>query len=331
MILLDASAIRRKITLTKYGFVYNWWATQDVEASQTDVPGSDWNTFNSNTNLAQVSPSPFNCIVDGVEFTQRTDLGSNYLALGQGEWMWWSDEVDTLAVRGLSDEDFSLEEDGYVVLNKVEARSIIPAAMAAEGWAVPTDADFTTLATYLGGASVAGGKLKETGTTYWNSPNTGATNEVGFNARGAGLRSVLGVYTYLKDYLLIWSRTESDASNAFRTRMDYNAAQTQQIAASKLNGLSLSPFRPATTAEQLLDDGAIAATYTGNDGKIYRCTKIGTQVWVADNLAETKWSDGTWIKGYDGGTYTAITNAAWVALTEAALCAYDDDLSNVLI
>ena len=56
------------------------------------------------------------------------------------------------------------------------------------GWRVPTQTDFTTLQTYLGGASVAGGKLKMIGTGYWNSPNTGATNETGFSALGGGVR-----------------------------------------------------------------------------------------------------------------------------------------------
>jgi uncharacterized protein (TIGR02145 family) len=56
------------------------------------------------------------------------------------------------------------------------------------GWHLPSDAEWTQLTDYLGGRSVAGGKLKETGTTHWNSPNTGATNEVGFTARPGGAR-----------------------------------------------------------------------------------------------------------------------------------------------
>ena len=56
------------------------------------------------------------------------------------------------------------------------------------GWHVPTKEEFDNLSTYLGGSSISGGKMKSTGTTYWNSPNTGADNSSGFSARGAGFR-----------------------------------------------------------------------------------------------------------------------------------------------
>jgi len=55
-------------------------------------------------------------------------------------------------------------------------------------WHVPTDTQWETLITYLGGKIIAGGKMKETGTAHWTSPNIGATNETGFTALPGGYR-----------------------------------------------------------------------------------------------------------------------------------------------
>jgi uncharacterized protein (TIGR02145 family) len=62
------------------------------------------------------------------------------------------------------------------------------------GWQVPTEGDIFTLESELGGGSVAGGKLKETGLLHWLSPNTGATNEVGFTALPGGFRNQMGQF-----------------------------------------------------------------------------------------------------------------------------------------
>jgi len=77
------------------------------------------------------------------------------------------------------------------------------------GWHVPTDAEWTILTDYLGGLSVAGGKLKETGTTHWNSPNTGATNETGFTALPGGERYIGSEFYYVGDFSEWWSATET--------------------------------------------------------------------------------------------------------------------------
>lgn len=65
-----------------------------------------------------------------------------------------------------------------------DSRNIAPI-----GWHVSTDADWTILTTFLGGESVAGNKLREKGTAHWMTPNTGATNEFGFNGLPGGISS----------------------------------------------------------------------------------------------------------------------------------------------
>ena len=85
----------------------------------------------------------------------------------------------------------------------VETEKLCP-----EGWRVPTGPDVGALIDYLGGQDVAGGKLKGTGYIYWNEPNTGATDEVRFNALPGGLRLDSGVdfgqYRYLNEIGAWW-------------------------------------------------------------------------------------------------------------------------------
>lgn len=86
-----------------------------------------------------------------------------------------------------------------------------------QGWHVPDIDEWYTLITYLGN-DIAGGKMKETGTLNWLQPNSGATNESGFNALPGGFRN-----TYYKDYKrfrvsgYFWHSNRSDAM-----RVEYN-------------------------------------------------------------------------------------------------------------
>jgi len=82
-------------------------------------------------------------------------------------------------------------------------------------------------------------------------------------------------------------------------------------------GLALRPLKDSTT----LTHGQ-TGIYTGNDGKVYRTICIGTQEWLACNLAETKYRNLDDIP-------EVTDNDDWVALTTGALCAYDNDWDNV--
>lgn len=91
----------------------------------------------------------------------------------------------------------------YTWYTATDPRGICPV-----GWRVATENDWETLQTFLGGPIVAGGKLKETGTIHWESPNPGATNSSGFTGLPGGCREVtnftglgqIGYYMTLTEY-----------------------------------------------------------------------------------------------------------------------------------
>lgn len=91
------------------------------------------------------------------------------------------------------------------------------------GWNLPGDAEWIELSDYLGGESIAGGKLKEAGTTHWVTPNTGATNETGFTALPAGLRAING-FGNIGNYGYWWSSNEYSSTHAWIQSIGYDQA-----------------------------------------------------------------------------------------------------------
>ena len=89
-----------------------------------------------------------------------------------------------------------------------------PRGLAPTGWHVPTDAEWTTLSTCLGGDAIAGGKMKsigtiEAGTGLWLAPNTAATNSSGFTGLPGGIRGSDGSSIVIGSHGYWWSSTES--------------------------------------------------------------------------------------------------------------------------
>jgi uncharacterized protein (TIGR02145 family) len=91
------------------------------------------------------------------------------------------------------------------------------------GWHVPSDGEWTTLTTFLGGVSAAGGRIKTIGTAYWNFPNIGATNESGFSVLPGGYRLYDGSFYNIRNNAFFWSATEINYSfNAWYRFLYYN-------------------------------------------------------------------------------------------------------------
>jgi len=105
------------------------------------------------------------------------------------------------------------------------------------GWHIPTDGEWTILTNFLGGETIAGGKMKETGYTHWNPPNTGATNSSGFTALGSG-ESYGGSFHFLKNYAKFWSSTQ-DGPYAWSRTLSFNHERADRTNGNKVAGLSV--------------------------------------------------------------------------------------------
>jgi uncharacterized protein (TIGR02145 family) len=110
-------------------------------------------------------------------------------------------------------------------------------------WHVPSNDEWTTLTTFLGGESGTSGKLKETGTTHWTTPNTGATNETGFTALPGGERSTLGLFYSLGAAVYCWSSTGYLTTDAWYRSMYYNIANVGIFLNDKRAGFSVRCIR----------------------------------------------------------------------------------------
>ena len=106
----------------------------------------------------------------------------------------------------------------------VDPRHVCPS-----GWHEPTDGEWTMLSNYLGGGSVAGGKMKSIGLQYWISPNIDATNESGFSGLPGGYRSYVGSYNSIGNYGWWWSSSEHQVNLAWTRYLYFDLGSANQF------------------------------------------------------------------------------------------------------
>lgn len=172
-----------------------------------------------------------------------TDIEGNvYHTIGIGSQYWtvenlkttrFNDNTEISYVEAANDWQ-NLIAPGYCWYNNEPANKeiygalynwyvVVSSKLPPDGWHVSTDAEWTILETYLGGLTAAGGKLKETGTDHWMTPNTGATNESGFTALPGGMRAKDGSYGYLGETGNFWTTTTASNQAAWYRALDYMA------------------------------------------------------------------------------------------------------------
>lgn len=167
---------------------------------------------------------------NGNPIPQVTDP-TQWANLKTGAWCYYNNEPANGAVYGKLYNWYAVND---------------PRGLAPLGWHVPSDAEWKTLSTCLGGVSVAGGKMKEKRSERrWYEPNTGATNSSGFTGlpggvRGGGTIGEFGSIGYLGAW---WSSTEEIGSYASALVLGYQRADAARGVGGKPDGFSVRCVR----------------------------------------------------------------------------------------
>jgi uncharacterized protein (TIGR02145 family) len=226
-----------------------------------------WNAGDENYDL-EGSQYQFKVIADD---NQRvTDIDGNvYETVQIGDQLWMKENLKvthyndgTEIPTGYSNDDWmNLSTGAYAVYNDNPANADVygnlynwyaveTGNLAPEGWHVPTDGEYSALTGYLGGTSVAGGKMKECTegscpeSEYWNSPNTGATNESGFTGLPGGYRDYdNGYYYYMGLIGYFWSSTENSSNSAWNRVLNCSSSEVYRYNSNKRNGFSVRCVR----------------------------------------------------------------------------------------
>jgi uncharacterized protein (TIGR02145 family) len=171
--------------------------------SVVDVEGNTYKTIQIGTQTWMAENLKTIKYNDGNQIPNVT-LWSSWGKLTTGAYCWYSnDESSYKAAYGALYNWYA-----------VSSGKLCPA-----GWHVPELSEWNTLVNYLGGERVAGGKMKEIGTTHWTSPNAGATNESGLTALPGGVlqksiyNNMYDHFSQIGTYGVWWSRTLDQATN----------------------------------------------------------------------------------------------------------------------
>ena len=271
--------IKPKFTISVYGMVSPYLYGEGYSRIQADILATPWWSLYAGANVGlgihmgiwgliqDYTPPPFfqyETLLAAAGETVTDIDGNVYHTIKIGTQVWMVENLKTTryndgtAIPLVTDNAAwsNLSTPGYCWYNNDASTykntygalynwfTINTGKLAPPGWHVPSDADWTSLTTYLGGENVAGGKMKaigtiESGTGLWYAPNTDATNESGFTAIPAGERFNIGSFYNISFNTDLWTSTEFSSEEGIIRNLVWSTAQVYTIERFKTEGNSV--------------------------------------------------------------------------------------------
>lgn len=189
----------------------------------TDIDGNIYRTVKIGTQVWMAENLKVKHYQNG-DLIENVTSDSDWIKLSTGAWCIYSNDTIYGKMYGNLYNWYAVND----------ARKLAP-----KGWHIATDEEWTTLTNYLGGKIKAGGKLKEAGTTHWETPNTGATNKVMFCALPGGYRYNNGWFSDGGYYGYWWSSTNINTKYAWSRYLIFGNSLMNRENNMKLDGYSV--------------------------------------------------------------------------------------------
>jgi uncharacterized protein (TIGR02145 family) len=229
--------------------------TYYVRAYATNSSGTAYGNQITITTTGGTTTNPY--LNPNLTYGTVTDIdGNTYATIQIGTQTWMAENLKTTRYNdgtaiptGLSNAAWGATTNGaYAIYDNNAANNttygklynwyaVNTGKLAPAGWHVPTDAEWTILINYLGGESIAGGKMKAT--ILWQSPNTSGTNSSGFSALPAGQRYLSGAFDNIGIRGYFWSSSIGGGGYPNNIRLNYEFSNSFMEGAVDRNGLQI--------------------------------------------------------------------------------------------
>ncbi|MBK7629083.1 MAG: DUF1566 domain-containing protein [Bacteroidales bacterium] len=212
---------------TAYGNEISFTTLPLVGSTVTDIDGNVYNTITIGTQTWLKENLKTTKFRDGTAIAYGSDPATwnAYSNLNTAAYCWYNDDLNNKNIYGAL----------YNFHSVIDGHKLCPT-----GWHVPANAEWTVLENYIGGSSFGGGKLKESGTAHWLTPNTGATDEYGYSALPGGYRSSTGGFTGIGNGGYYWSSTENPVSICYGRYLSYMSVLIETAPAAGPRGTGFS-------------------------------------------------------------------------------------------
>lgn len=225
--------------------------SQTAGIGLTDVDGNIYNSVTIGTQEWMKENLNVSKYSDGTPIPQVTDP-TQWALLTTGAWCYYDNDP----TNGIN---YGKLYNWYAVVGKHDTNPNTPnKKLAPTDYHVPSDAEWSTLFDYLGGEIIAGGKMKETGTVNWISPNTDATNSSGFTGLPGGYRyNDDGLFNAIGRISYWWSSSEYSITEAWFSGLRFNYGYADFSGLTKPFGFSVRCLRDSSLSNATFNTSSL--------------------------------------------------------------------------